>query len=140
MEQELEQYHKSNNALKLMIGELRLKMEGMRQEYEQQQFRKTELLAYIEKFKKGLSAVYRYTSAKPETHDGKELKHQVKKLFGYYSTHPGPDGSNRPDTKKKKRKGDDKKRESARKRSAGADEDDGGGGNSLQREYRRQRE
>ena len=32
MDQELEQYHKSNAALDLMIGELRLKMEGMQQE------------------------------------------------------------------------------------------------------------
>ena len=36
MDQELEQYHKSNAALDLMIGELRLKMEGMQKEADQQ--------------------------------------------------------------------------------------------------------
>ena len=33
---ELEQYHKSNAALDLMIGELRLKMDGMQREINEQ--------------------------------------------------------------------------------------------------------
>ena len=36
MDQELEKYHKSNAALDLMIGELKLKMEGMQQEIDVQ--------------------------------------------------------------------------------------------------------
>ena len=121
-------------------------MDGLKQEYEKQQQRREDLAAFIRKFKKGLSAVYQYTSAKPDTHDKKELKGQAKKLYAYYSTHSGPKPSNHDQAKKKKKKKkggeggeDDEGAGGGRRKGSAADEDDASGTN-LQKEYSRQRE
>ena len=55
MDMELEQYHKSNSALDLMIGELRLKMDGMQKEINLQK----DIIA------EGAAYVARQTSARP---------------------------------------------------------------------------
>ena len=48
MDMELEQYHKSNAGLDLMIGELRLKMEGMQREQDQQDSNIEQCDGYVE--------------------------------------------------------------------------------------------
>ena len=57
MDQELEQYHKSNAALDLMIGELRLKMEGMQVELDEQKKKLKEAEDIIAVFSTDLHAL-----------------------------------------------------------------------------------
>ena len=50
------QYHKSNSALDLMIGELRLKMDGMHRESAHQKTRVVSGDSYIQRFHSDLQA------------------------------------------------------------------------------------
>ena len=60
MDLELEQYHKSNSALDLMIGELRLKMEGMQREISAQQEELANSQEYTARFRRDLEGATRY--------------------------------------------------------------------------------
>merc|ERR1711898_56130 len=55
MDLELEQYHKSNAALDLMIGELRLKLDGMSKELSQQKSLIKAGESYSRKFRRYLA-------------------------------------------------------------------------------------
>eukprot|EP00596_Hydrurales_sp_CCMP1899_P002924 CAMPEP_0119043552 /NCGR_PEP_ID=MMETSP1177-20130426/23298_1 /TAXON_ID=2985 /ORGANISM="Ochromonas sp, Strain CCMP1899" /LENGTH=83 /DNA_ID=CAMNT_0007011883 /DNA_START=37 /DNA_END=285 /DNA_ORIENTATION=- len=58
MSLELEQYHKSNLALNLMIEELKLKLEGLRRELLEQKERSTMNDRVSEKFKRDLQDMW----------------------------------------------------------------------------------
>ena len=80
MDHELEQYHKSNAALDLMIGELRLRMEGMEQAKQQQM---AELAGCA-----GLTRRFQYDlhQAVQNIEDYKLLKAAVVELYKKYVT------------------------------------------------------
>ena len=75
MDQELEQYHKSNAALDLMIGELRLKMEGMQVELDEQKVKLKEAGEIIASFSTDLHALYQ------DIEKPKRLKVGITKLY-----------------------------------------------------------
>ena len=109
---ELEQYHKSNSALDLMIGELRLKMDGMQKEINLQKDIIAEGTAYITRFRRDLS-----TTAVANIDSHKDLKLCVRELYKSYVLEEG-----------------------ARQASGGAAAVGGGSESDLQAEYNRQRE
>merc|ERR1712070_352610 len=78
MDQELEQYHKSNAALDLMIGELRLKMDGMQREISEQKEALSEGEALIRRFRADLHECVQHLS------DHKALKRTVTALYKKY--------------------------------------------------------
>ena len=75
MDQELEQYHKSNAALDLMIGELRLKMEGMQVELDEQKLKLKEAGEIIASFSADLHSLYQ------DIDSYKRLKVGITKLY-----------------------------------------------------------
>merc|ERR1712070_934271 len=78
MDQELEQYHKSNAALDLMIGELRLKMDGMQREINEQREQLGQGDSLIRRFRSDLHECVQYLS------DHKALKRSVTALYKKY--------------------------------------------------------
>ena len=68
MDLELEQYHKSNSALDLMIGDLRLKMDGMQKEITHQQGVLSNAHEYVSRFRRDLQTSSRHLD------DYKQLK------------------------------------------------------------------
>lgn len=65
------QYHKSNSALDLMIGELRLKVDGMQKELNAQSTKLEEGRRFNEQFQKDLNEVVQVTGARSPAHDGR---------------------------------------------------------------------
>ena len=90
MDLELEQYHKSNSALDLMIGELRLKMEGMQREISAQQEELTNSQEYMARFRRDLEGATRYLD------DYKMLKGAVRGIYTKYVQEQSglPEGGN----------------------------------------------
>ena len=80
MDQELEQYHKSNAALDLMIGELRLKMEGMQKEMDEQQEQLGEGEGLMHRFRTDLHGCVQ------RMQDYKALKASITTLYKKYVT------------------------------------------------------
>merc|ERR1712097_28298 len=78
MDQELEQYHKSNAALDLMIGELRLKLDGMSKELSQQKSLIKAGESYTRKFRRDLAM------CAAGVEDQNDLKAGVKELYQRY--------------------------------------------------------
>jgi WD40 repeat protein len=72
---ELEQYHKSGQALELMLAELRLKSEGLRKELVSQEERCAANAKLIEKFKRDLRATWTVRE------DASSFKASVVKLY-----------------------------------------------------------
>ena len=75
---ELEQYHKSGQALDLMLAELRLKAEGLRKELVNQEERCTCNSHLLEKFKRDLRAAWSVRT------DAAAFKAKVVKLYRVY--------------------------------------------------------
>ena len=75
MDMELEQYHKSNSALDLMIGELRLKMDGMQKEINGQKNLIADGTAYVTRFRRDLQHCVTHLD------HHKELKAGVRELY-----------------------------------------------------------
>ena len=78
MDLELEQYHKSNAALDLMIGELRLKLDGMSKELAQQKSLIKAGESYTRKFRRDLAM------CAAGVEDQNDLKAGVKELYQRY--------------------------------------------------------
>ena len=78
MDLELEQYHKSNAALDLMIGELRLKLDGMSKELSQQKSLIKAGESYTRKFRRDLAM------CAAGVEDQNDLKAGVKELYQRY--------------------------------------------------------
>ena len=78
MDLELEQYHKSNAALDLMIGELRLKLDGMSKELSQQKALIKAGESYTRKFRRDLAM------CAAGVEDQNDLKAGVKELYQRY--------------------------------------------------------
>merc|ERR1712167_562636 len=78
MDQELQQYHKSNAALDLMIGELKLKMDGMNKETEEQKRQIGDGDSLISRFKNDPSETAQHLT------DHKHLKHAITSLYKKY--------------------------------------------------------
>ena len=78
MDLELEQYHKSNAALDLMIGELRLKLDGMSKELSQQKALIKAGESYTRKFSRDLAMC----AASME--DENDLKADIKERYQRY--------------------------------------------------------
>ena len=78
MDLELEQYHKWNAALDLMIGELRLKLDGMSKELSQQKSLIKAGEAYTRKFRRDLAM------CAAGVEDQNDLKAGVKELYQRY--------------------------------------------------------
>ena len=75
---ELEQYHKSGQALELMLAELRLKAEGLRKELVNQEERCTVNAHLLEKFKRDLRGAWSVHG------DSAAFKAKVVKLYRVY--------------------------------------------------------
>ena len=78
MDLELEQYHKSNAALDLMISELRLKIDGVQRELDQQRTALASSHSYLARFRRDLK------TCAPDLGRYKHLKASVRGLFNKY--------------------------------------------------------
>mmetsp|Transcript_15479 Transcript_15479/g.20078 ORF Transcript_15479/g.20078 Transcript_15479/m.20078 type:complete len:216 (+) Transcript_15479:2395-3042(+) len=76
MDVELSSYHKSNAALELMIGELRLKIDGMQREIDNQHGLLSNVQNYL--------AVFRHDLMGCSTSEYKKLKANIRALFAKY--------------------------------------------------------
>jgi len=84
MDQELAQYHKSNAALDLMIGELRLKIGGMERELNTQTTSISSNRKIVRRFRVDLHECFQYTSARQGHGDYKGLKSSLTALYKKY--------------------------------------------------------
>jgi len=88
MDLELEQYHKSNSALDLMIGELRLKIDGMEREMDRQKGALHTAQGYLGKFRRELDAACSPHICGDETQNPsrsyKALKHGLRGIFAKF--------------------------------------------------------
>ena len=78
MDLELEQYHKSNAALNLMIGELKLKLEGLRKEMASQSTRVVSNTRLLERLMRDLHEAHEVR------HDHTALKVKIISLYQLY--------------------------------------------------------
>jgi len=76
MDLELEQYHKSNSALDLMISELRLKIDGMQREIDSLHTLAAESQGIVSRFRRDLDG--------SAVDDNKKLKSSIRALFSKY--------------------------------------------------------
>lgn len=74
MDLELDQYHKSNEALNLMIEELKLKLEGIKKDIERQQERCSLNSRLLERFKRDLQEVWALRAEDPAAFKARLIK------------------------------------------------------------------
>jgi cilia- and flagella-associated protein 57 len=86
MDVELSSYHKSNAALELMIGELRLKIDGMQREIDNQHGALANVQNYLAVFRRDLMGCH-----SPEY---KQLKSNIRSIFAKYVQQQGNVGGN----------------------------------------------